>query len=217
MIGERALKFVKERNVVGLGSGRTASKFIEALGARCREGFRIQAVPTSEATAKLAAGLGIPLITFEEAGTLHITVDGADEVDRDLNLIKGYGGALVREKIVAAASGRLVILVESEKLVTELGARGKLPVEVVPFGLSLCRQKLEELGFPSTVREVDGLPFVSDNGNHILDCAVRKIRHPQEIERLFCSIPGIVGTGLFLNMADTVLIQNGNEIEVRER
>jgi ribose 5-phosphate isomerase A len=137
-------------------------------------------------------------------------VDGADEVDPRLDLVKGYGGALVREKIVAAAARRFIVLVGSEKLVPALGGRGRLPVEVVPFAASFCGRRLAELGYPPTTRLKDGRPFVTDNGNLILDVAVTSITDPQRLDRTLREIPGVVGTGLFVNMAHAVLVwENG--------
>ena len=137
---------------------------------------------------------------------LDMTVDGADEVDPNLNLIKGYGRALVREKIVAASSKRLIILVGDEKLVPRLGTRGKLPVEVIPFALPLCERRLGELGCRPVPYTQDGRLFVTDNGNHILDCRIEPIADAPRLELDIRAIPGVVGTGLFLNMADTVLV-----------
>ena len=179
-IGEKALSYVTEEAVVGLGTGRAATSFIQALGERVRGGLRVRGVATSRASAELARELGIPLLELEDlfvpAGPTHpidVTVDGADEVDPALDLIKGYGGALVREKIVAAASRRLVILVGKEKLVPVLGSRGKLPVEVVPFGIGLCARWLRELGCPGEVRrDAEGAVSVTDNLNLILDCRI---------------------------------------------
>jgi len=148
----------------------------------------------------------IPLLTLDQAATLDLTVDGADEVDPNLDLIKGYGRALVREKIVAASSRRLIILVGDEKLVPRLGTRGKLPVEVTPFALSLCERRLSALGCrPVPYLQAGGL-FVTDNGNHILDCQIHPIADAVELELDIRAIPGVVGTGLFLGMADTVLV-----------
>src|SRR5437868_5942391 len=168
-IVERALELVSNGSRIGLGSGRAAQAFVKALGERIRNGrLRVHGVPTSEETTSLARQEGIPLLTLADAGVLDVTVDGADEVDPNLDLIKGYGRALVREKIVAASSRRLVILVGDEKLVTQLGTRGRLPVEVVPFALPLCERRMGELGCrPVPYREGNGL-FVTDNGNHIL-------------------------------------------------
>src|SRR5262249_43112805 len=152
-IEDHALQLVQENTVIGLGSGRAATAFVKALGQRVKQGFRIRGVPTSRGTAQLADELGIPLAALEDVNELAVTVDGADEVGPKLTLIKGLGGALVREKIVAASSRKLVILVGPEKIVPVLGARGVLPVEVVPFGLALCRRKLEIMGLPSRLRQ----------------------------------------------------------------
>jgi len=216
-IATRAIEFVKERDVVGLGTGRAATAFVHALGVAVKEGLRVRGVPTSQVTAGLAAQLGIPLATLDEVGQIDVTFDGADEVDPHLDLIKGYGGAMVREKIVAASSRRLIILVGAEKLVPVLGSRGILPIEVVPFGLPLCQRRLTKLGCRPTVRLVDGQPFVTDNGNQILDCGISPIRDPAAFEQSILSIPGVVGTGLFIGMADTVLVQDGEMVEVRQR
>jgi ribose 5-phosphate isomerase A len=216
-IYERALEFIPEGATVGLGSGRAATAFVKLLGARVQAGFRVRAVSTSQATAQLADQLGIPLVTLEEAMPLDVVVDGADEVDPALNLIKGYGRALVREKIVAAASKKRIILVGTEKLVEALGTRGKLPVEVVPFGLPLCRARLAELGCRPVLYVVNGQVFVTDNGNHILDCGIAPIPQPFELEAQIRAIPGVVGNGLFLGMADTVLIGDKNFELVSEK
>src|SRR5262245_30600139 len=147
----RVLSMVPADAVIGLGSGRAASAFIRALGERVRQGLKVRGVPTSQATAKLATEVGIPLVTLDQIEQLDLTVDGADEVDPQLNLIKGYGGALVREKIVAAASRRRVILVTAEKLVDALGSHGRLPAEFLPFALPLCRRRLGDLGLKPTL------------------------------------------------------------------
>ena len=220
-IAARALEFVREGDVIGLGSGHAATAFVHALAGPVRAGFRVRAVPTSEATAALARRLGIPLITLEDTLPIDLAVDGADEVDPDLNLIKGWGGALVREKIVAAAARRLIILIgpekTSEKLVEALGSRGRLPIEVVPFGLALCRERLAALGCPPTPRTENGALFVTDNGNYILDCKVSALRDPAALEQAILAVPGVIDTGLFLGMADTVLIQQDDTVEVRRR
>jgi ribose 5-phosphate isomerase A len=212
-----ALEFVPDGGVVGLGTGHAAAAFIHALGERVRNGLRVRGVPTSRASDVLARRLGIPLATLDEVDAVDVDVDGADEVDPQCDLIKGYGSALVREKIVAASARRLVILVGPEKLVPVLGSHGKLPVEVVPFGLALCRRELSELGCAPELRTQDGKPLVTDNGNFILDCRVETLTRPRKLERAIRTIPGVVGTGLFLGMAHTVLIQHGSEIEVRHR
>jgi len=214
---ERALELVPNGSRIGLGSGRAAQAFVKALGERVRAGgLSVHGVPTSEETAKLARQEGIPLLSLAEAGILDLTVDGADEVDPNLNLIKGYGRALVREKIVAASSRGLVILVGDEKLVPQLGSRGKLPVEVTPFGLPLCERRLSELGCRPEPFLHDGRLFVTDNGNHILDCRIGPIADAPQLELAIRAIPGVVGTGLFLDMADIVLVGDRNDFRLIE-
>ncbi len=205
-IYERALDFIREGDVVGLGSGRASTEFIKLLGARVQAGFRVRGVPTSDASAKLAAELHIPLLTVEEGMPIAVTVDGADEVNPDLDLIKGYGRALVREKVVAAASRRLVILVGRDKLVPALGKRGKLPVEVVPFALPICRERLKALACEPVLWADASGPLKTDNGNYILDCKIGPLLDPADFEARAEAIPGVVGTGLFLGMADVVLV-----------
>lgn len=216
-IARAAVEMIQDGFVVGLGSGRAATTFVETLGKRVEQGLRIRGIPTSQSTSDLASRCAIPLTTLEAVDSIDITVDGADEVDPQLDLIKGWGGALVREKIVAAASKRLVIVVGSEKVVPVLGSRGKLPVEVVPFGLSPCRRRLAELGLSPVIREAAGVPFVTDNGNHILDCKISRISNGGELDAQLCSIPGVVGTGLFIGMAETVLIQEGEQVRIQRR
>jgi ribose 5-phosphate isomerase A len=206
-IFERALDLVQNGFRIGLGSGRASEAFIKVVGKLVRAGSRrVHGVPTSEGSARLARSEGIPLVSLEEAGVLDLAVDGADEVDPRLDLIKGYGRALVREKIVAASSRQRVILVGEDKCVPRLGSRGKLPVEVTPFALPLCERRLSELGC-RPIRDVrDGSLFVTENGNHILDCAIGPIAEPAQLEADIRAIPGVVGTGLFLGMADIVLV-----------
>jgi ribose 5-phosphate isomerase A len=201
---------------IGLGSGRAAQAFVNALGERIGKGLRVHGVPTSEETADLARQEGIPRLTLAEAGILDLTVDGADEVDPNLDLIKGYGRALVREKIVAASSHRLVILVGCEKLVPQLGTHGKLPVEVTPFALPLCERRLSELGCRPIPYLREGGIFVTDNGNHILDCQIDPIPDARRLEMDICSIPGVVGSGLFLGMAEIVLVGDSEHFRLIE-
>jgi len=209
-LATRALDFVRDDSVVGLGAGRAASAFVRALAARARGGLRVRGVPASEDTARLARELGIALMGLE--AELDLTVDGADEVDRGLNLIKGYGGAFVRERIVAAASRRQVILVTADKLVETLGGRGRLPVEVLPFALPLCQRRLEDLGLKPALRTREERPFVTDNFNVIVDCTVGPIADPAALERAILAIPGVIDTGLFLGTADTVLVSDGETV-----
>lgn len=205
-IYERALELVADGDTIGLGTGRAASAFIRALADRVRQGLRVRGVATSRASEELAAGLGIPVVALDAGMPLACTFDGADEVDPHLNLIKGFGRAMVREKVVAAASRRLVILVGTEKIVPALGSRGKLPVEVVPFALAFVRRRMEALGLPAEVVLIDGRPAVSDNGNALVTCAVTALADPAAVERQLRDIPGVVGTGLFLGMAERVLV-----------
>jgi ribose 5-phosphate isomerase A len=214
---EKALEFVRPDAVVGLGSGRAAMEFVRALGRKVAAGFNVRGVPTSIATADLARQVGVPLTTLEEVVVLDVAIDGADEVDPQLNLIKGLGGALLREKIVAASARQFVILVGSEKLVPQLGTRGVLPVEVVPFALPLCRRRLSDLGYPAVPRVKGKGLFLTDNGNHVLDCQITALANPASCDREIRAIPGIVETGLFLNMADVVLVQNGDLVDTRRK
>ncbi len=206
-----ALELVRDGAVIGLGSGRAATAFVRGLSARVREGLTVRGVPTSEETARLARELGIPLTDLDQ-GLIDITIDGADEVDPQLNLIKGYGGALVRERIVAAASQKQVILVDASKLVPMLGTRGRLPIEVIPFAFPLCSRRLKELGCQPTLRQAEGGPFVSDNGNVILDCAIGPCEAPAILDGEIRVIPGVVDTGLFLGTAHTVLVAEGGMV-----
>lgn len=205
-IYERALEFVPDGAAIGLGSGRAAAAFIQLLGEQVKAGLHVRAVPTSRASADLATRNGVPVVSLEEAMPLTVTVDGADEVDPHLNLIKGWGRALVREKVVAAASRMRVILVGPGKEVPILGTRGNLPVEVVPFALPLCVARLRDLDLRPVPYQVDGKLFLSDNGNVILDCGVGPIADAADLEARIRAIPGVVGTGLFLGMADVVLV-----------
>lgn len=213
-IAAKALEWVSEGQTIGLGTGRAAEQFVRALGERVAGGLSVRAVPTSDATEALAADLSIPLVTLAEAGTLDVTFDGADEFTPSRDLIKGWGGALVREKIVAASSSKLVILVGPEKKVSCLGERGKLPVEVVPFGRALCERQLEAIGCCPVLRASDAGPYLTDNGNFILDCGIDPVENPVSLENQILHIPGVVGTGFFLGMADAVLCQSEDGVEV---
>jgi ribose 5-phosphate isomerase A len=213
-----ALELVEPGQTLGLGTGRAATAFVRALGERVAQGFEVRGVATSTATAALARELSIPLCELAEVEQIDVTFDGADEVDPQLDVIKGYGGALVREKIVAASSEQFVILVGAEKLVSKLGDRGKLPVEVIPFGERLAHRRLRALGCEPILRQGDdGRPFVTDNGGCILDCRVEAIDRPAELERRILEIPGVLGTGLFIGMADVVIVQDGDRVELRRR
>ena len=211
-LGHYALRFAKPGDVIGLGTGRAATAFINALGASL---IQVRGIPTSRASEELGRSLGIKIASLADAAKIDTDFDGADEVDPRFNLIKGYGGALLREKIVAASSRRFIVLVGEEKLVKRLGARGSLPVEVVPFALPLAMRRVAALGLKPKVRQKEGAGFVSDNGNLILDCGVKEIRNPARLDRELREIPGVVGTGLFVGMASLVLVaRNNGKIDV---
>lgn len=210
---ERAALLVEPGMRLGLGTGSTAALFVEALGRRVAEGLRVRAVPTSEATRLQAERLGIALATLEEEPELDLAVDGADEIDPDLNLIKGGGGALLREKIVAAASRRLVVIADAGKRVARLG-RFPLPVEVVPFGLETTRRRvaavLAEHALPGWTlelrRDAGGAPVVTDGGHVLLDATLGAIASPGELGAALKAVLGVVEHGLFVGLADTALI-----------
>ncbi len=206
-LGRYALKLVKPGQVLGLGTGRAASAFIRALG---ESGIKVRGVPTSNASAELGRSVGIEVVELRDVSRIDIDFDGADEVDSRVNLIKGYGGALVREKIVAASSRRFVVLVGEEKVVSRLGSRGSLPVEIVPFGLPLVSRAVKSLGLKPVLRETDGQTFRTDNGNFILDCKLKPIASASKLDGDLLAIPGVVGTGLFIGLSDTVLIANAD-------
>ena len=201
---------------VGLGSGRAAEAFVRALAAEAARGLRVQGVPTSKATGALATSLGLT-VTELSHDALDITIDGADEVDPRLDLIKGYGGALMRERIVAAASRRQVILVTPEKLVPRLGSRGRLPVEIVPFALPLCHHRLVTLGCQPHLRQTGAETFVTDNGNWILDCGIAAQDDAAALDREIRRIPGIVDTGFFLGTAEQVLVAEADAVRALRR
>jgi ribose 5-phosphate isomerase A len=217
-LANHAVSLVPDGARIGLGTGRAAAAFLDVLARRVRDGLRVRGVPTSEVSARQACELGVPLDKLDADEPLALTVDGADEVERgSLNLIKGWGGALVRERIVAAASRRQVILVTSEKIVDRLGTRGKLPVEVFPFAAALCRCRIEALtGFGDlrpVLRREQGQPLVTDNGNWILDCALGPQEQPAALERALRAIPGVIDTGLFLGTAELVLLGHDGSVE----
>lgn len=209
-IAARALEFVQDGARVGLGSGRASHAFIKALGAHVRAGLKVQGVPTSVASEKLAFECGIPLIALTEDVVLDLTIDGADEISPHLDLIKGWGGALVRERIVAQASKAQIILAGAEKQVKTLGERGRIPVEIIPLAQGLATRLLKKLGLSPTLRLIDHKPFISDNGNLTLDCALSVPIAGRDaawnLEREILSIAGVVDTGLFIGTASRVLI-----------
>lgn len=210
---ERAVEFVRDGMRIGLGTGSTASFAVKALGAKVRAGMRIQGVPTSEATRRLAESEGIPLLTFDDAQRLDLCIDGADEADRNLCLIKGGGGALLREKVVAFASARFLVVMDSKKLVERLGVF-PLPVEVIPFAWRVVAREIESLGGAPALRKRDGVTMVTDNGNWILDCAFGAISDPPALARRLSGIPGIAEHGLFVGMATELIVGRGSGTEI---
>jgi ribose 5-phosphate isomerase A len=211
-----SLRFVKDGQIVGLGTGSTAAYFIQLLGDAVKKGLRVKGIPTSERSREQAASLGIPLTTLDAYQEIDVTVDGADEFDAELRLIKGGGGALLREKIVASATRQLVIVTDASKRVPVLG-RFPLPVEVIKFAQAVVLKKIEALGAKVSVRQqADGRPFLTDENNHILDCRFGEIRDADGLARRLSDMPGVVEHGLFIGMASVVLVANGNEtIELR--
>jgi ribose 5-phosphate isomerase A len=212
LAGKASLRYVQDGQVVGLGTGSTAKFAILALGEKVRQGLKIRGIPTSVRSRDLATQLGIPLTTFEEVQTIDVTIDGADEFDPHLNLIKGGGGALLREKIVASATKKLVIVTDASKQVPVLG-KFPLPVEVIKFAQALVAREIAALGAkPELRKDEEGKPYLTDEGNHILDCRFGQIPDPAALALKLSQIPGIVEHGLFVGMASSVIMAKGTEV-----
>ena len=207
--GEAALAHVKDGMIVGLGTGSTAKYFIEAVGRALREGKLrdVRGIPTSVNSEKLARDAGLPVLTFAQTSKIDVTVDGADEIAPDLTLIKGLGGALLREKLVAQNSAKLIIIADASKLVTKLGTKCALPVEVTPFGQEASERFLRDQGCtPALRRGAGGEIFVTDNGNYIFDCKFTEIADPRELNQKLAIRAGIVESGLFIDLAQMAII-----------
>ncbi|THE13159.1 ribose-5-phosphate isomerase RpiA [Bacillus timonensis] len=218
-VGEKALDYIKDGMVVGLGTGTTVFYTLTKLGELVRNGLSIKGIPTSKQTEKLAKEFGIPLISFSEVKQIDVAIDGADEVDPELNLIKGGGGALLREKIIAHAAKTFIVVADPDKNVAKLGSF-PLPVEVLPFGFELTKKKIQELGLIPHLRQVQGGPFRTDNGHYILDCRIPDKPNHKELERELNLIPGVMENGLFLGMTDKYITldrNKDNSIVVRHR
>jgi len=213
---ESAVALVEDGMILGLGTGSTAKLAVDALGKRVAAGLRVIGIPTSEFTAQQARSLGIALSTLDEHPEIALTIDGADEVEvGTLNLIKGRGGALLREKIVASASKRLVIIVDESKLVQRLGSQFAVPVELVPFGWPAAARRLEGLGAKAALRSsAAGKPFVTDGGHYIVDCAFGPIAAPRQLDHELNNIVGVVEHGLFLKMTSQVIVAGQNGVTV---
>jgi ribose 5-phosphate isomerase A len=207
------IRYIESGMVVGLGSGSTSSEFIKLLGERMRDGLlHVRGIPTSATSYKLATSLGIPLVTFEDVSQIDVSVDGADEIDPHLRLIKGHGGALLREKIVATATRRFIVIADHTKNVPVLGAMA-LPVEVISFAEPLLVRRISALGADVSLRKnPDGQPFITDEGNHILNCEFGEIRDPERLGAELDHIPGVVEHGLFVGLAQLALVAHNDEV-----
>lgn len=219
-----ALDHIKDGMTLGLGTGSTAAHFVQLLGERVRQGLNVRGTPTSEATRKLAEKVGVPLVDVDRIGRIDLTIDGADEIDPRFHLIKGGGGALLREKIVAAASQHMLVIADETKAVETLGAF-PLPIEVTQFGFTLTADRIYRVlkqtkcaGALVKLREgADGRPFVTDGGNYILDAHAERIPEPDLLSDALNQIVGVVEHGLFIGMAGTVILGKAKGVEVRER
>jgi ribose 5-phosphate isomerase A len=207
-----SMRFVADGQVVGLGSGSTAAYAVQLLGERVREGLKIRGIPTSVQTQQLAEELRIPLLALSDVQEIDVTIDGADEIDPELRLIKGGGGALLREKVVASASRKMVVIADSSKQVPRLG-KFPLPAEVIPFAEAVIRKKVMALGASVKLRQYAyGNPFTTDEGHHILDCSFGEIYDPPALARELKTMPGLVEHGLFIGLATVALIGKGDQV-----
>jgi len=211
-----AVDQIEDGMLVGLGTGSTAAFAISYLGEKVRSGLTISAIPTSEASKKQAQSEGIPLIDFETSPSIDLCIDGADEIDSELNMIKGGGGALLREKIVASSAKRYLIIIDSSKQVESLG-NFPLPVEVIPFGWQVVSRKLKEMDASPELRKSGSQPFVTDEGNYILDCRFNSIPEVEQLETELNRIPGVVENGLFVAMCDQMIMGEGDQVILKER
>ena len=217
LVGRASARFVNEGNIVGLGTGSTAVYAVQAVADRVKAGLKILCIPTSVRTKDQATSLGIPLTTLDEHQEIDVTIDGADEIDPNLCLIKGGGGALLREKIIASASRKMVVIADSTKLVPVLG-KFPLPVEVVGFAQAVVAKKIEAMGAEVSLRkDAAGKIYITDEGHHILDCKFGQIPDPPSLARKLSDIPGVMEHGLFIGLASLVLIGKGNVVEEIQR
>lgn len=208
-----AVKHIKDGDIVGLGTGSTAKYAIEQIGGLVQQGLKIKGVPTSEKSSVLATQLGIELIDINDVDAIDVTIDGADEFTSSRELIKGGGGALFREKIVASLSRKEIIIADSGKYVNKLG-KFKVPVEVVPLAFSYVQKELVKHGGQGILREMEHVPFITDNGNYIIDADFGLIADPAELSRTLNQIDGILAHGLFINLATIVIMGDGTSVQV---
>lgn len=206
MAGEKAIEFVEDGMILGLGTGTTVECFLKKLSQRIQEGLDVKCIPSSNHTKKIAKDFNIPLTTFDENPEIDLTIDGADEVDSDLNVIKGGGGALTREKIVAFHSKKVIIIIDESKIVKALGVDFPVPVEVLKFGWTSTKKILEQFGCTVEFRKIMDETYITDNSNYILDCDFGKINNPEQLEQDLNAVPGVVENGLFINMVDEVIV-----------
>lgn len=218
-VGRAGADMVRDGDVVGLGTGSTARYAIERLGERVQEGLRIKGIPTSNESERLARKCKIPQTSLDLVEAIDITIDGADEVDPGLDLIKGLGGALLREKIVASATKNEVIVVDDSKLVQGLGTRAPVPVEVVPYGHTRTARRLAQLGCQPVLRRArdSNSPYITDNANFIYDCRFPRIEDARALEARMDAIPGVVESGLFIGLAHVVICATGDRIEIKKK
>ncbi len=217
MAAREAVKYVDDDMVIGLGSGTTATIAIKLLGEKVKEGMSIIGIPTSKESERIAEEAGITIGELRAHPPVDLTIDGADEVDPQLNLIKGLGGALVREKIVASHSNLEIIVVDGGKMVERLGQRAPVPVEIIRFAHEATANRLEKLGCVCRIRLRNDQPLVTDNGNLIVDCRFPKIEDPQKLEATINAIPGVVDNGLFVGMVDKVIVATNDGIKILEK
>ncbi|OEL01091.1 ribose-5-phosphate isomerase [Staphylococcus succinus] len=212
IVAKEAVTHIKDGMTIGLGTGSTMQYVLEFLGDQVKKGLDISGIATSESTAELAKKLNIPLTSFKNVKKLDIAIDGADEVDAHFNLIKGGGGALLREKLIANAAKSFIVVIDKNKLVEQLGAF-LLPVEIIPFGWEITGQKIMDLGGVPKLRQLENQPYITDNGNYILDCDFGLIGNPPSLEKSLNSIIGVVESGLFINMANKVLVSDDSNVQ----
>lgn len=206
LAAEKACEYIEDGMILGLGTGSTVKYALNKIGEMVNNGLKIKGIPTSIQTKKIAINKMIPLTTLEENPEIDLTIDGADEVDSELRLIKGGGGALTREKIISYYSKKVIIVTDETKVVKMLGIDFPLPVEVIKFGMDLTKKKLKEFDCNVELREIMNNPYITDNSNYILDCEFERIQDPEQLELDINNIPGVVENGLFIGLADEIIV-----------